>query len=193
MIQKHKIQYDQNDLIIIDNLLNDKEITLSINLIEKLKEISKNNTKSDGKSFNYNTDFFNYRYPSHELSDLLYEKVKPHLSEFEDETGKWKPTKACNYIFMAKYNPNKKFNIHTDTGCYSESDKRSTNTMLIYLNDDFQGGETSFYDLNFKHIISVKPKKGRAIIFNINLWHSGEEVKDNNKLWIGTEIVSKRL
>jgi len=38
---------------------------------------------------NNNKIFFYYHYPSKELSYLLYQKVKPHINQFEDETGKW--------------------------------------------------------------------------------------------------------
>jgi prolyl 4-hydroxylase len=35
-------------------------------------------------------------------------------------------------------------------------------TLIIYLNDDFSGGETTFDFLNIK----VKPEKGSALFFN---------------------------
>lgn len=63
-------------------------------------------------------------------------------------------------------------------------------TYLIYLNDDYEGGETVFPKLN----ITVTPKKGKCVIFQNTLpqsggkipleaLHGGNPVKSGNK-WI---------
>ena len=61
-------------------------------------------------------------------------------------------------------------------------------TFLIYLNDNFEGGETIFPNINKK----IKPEKGKAVIFknideNENIikqsLHGGEPVRSGQK-WI---------
>lgn len=63
-------------------------------------------------------------------------------------------------------------------------------TYLIYLNDDYEGGETVFPKLN----ITVKPKKGKCVIFQntlpqhggkipVEALHGGNPVTSGNK-WI---------
>lgn len=52
--------------------------------------------------------------------------------------------------------------------CMAEGGQR-THTCILYLNDDFTGGETKFYDLNLK----VKPKKG-SLCYWRNIDESGE-------------------
>lgn len=61
-------------------------------------------------------------------------------------------------------------------------------TFMVYLNDDFEGGETIFPIINKL----VKPKKGKAVLFkNVNdngniinqSFHGGEPVKSGEK-WI---------
>ena len=61
-------------------------------------------------------------------------------------------------------------------------------TLMIYLNDNFEGGETIFPSINKK----IKPEKGKAVIFrNVNAkgniikqsLHGGEPVKSGEK-WI---------
>lgn len=47
-------------------------------------------------------------------------------------------------------------------------------TLIIYLNDDFSGGETSFDFLNIK----VKPEKGSALFFN---YHYDNNIKTKSK------------
>ena len=62
---------------------------------------------------------------------------------------------------------------------------------MIYLNDDFTGGKTVFYDDCFQKTVEIEPKKGKALLFDIDLWHKGEEIHNGEKFWIGCEIISK--
>jgi prolyl 4-hydroxylase len=67
-------------------------------------------------------------------------------------------------------------------------------TVLIYLNDDFEGGETRFPNLG----ISIKPQKGKAVFFWVsdrkNRWvyeetlHGGDPVLKGQK-WIATQWI----
>jgi hypothetical protein len=58
--------------------------------------------------------------------------------------------------------------MHIDNG-----DKFS---FLLYLNDDFEGGETVIED------ITVKPKQGRIVIFsNGVMYHEVKQIKKNNR------------
>ena len=58
-----------------------------------------------------------------------------------------------------------------------------TNSTIIYLNDDYEGGEIYFPNLNFTY----KPKKGDAIIFPCNTEnydHGVKEVTSGNRYTI---------
>lgn len=50
-------------------------------------------------------------------------------------------------------------------------------TVILYLNDDFDGGETSFPTINH----SVKPSTGRVLIFPSHMLHGGEAVTRGEK------------
>ena len=56
-------------------------------------------------------------------------------------------------------------------------------TAITYLNEDFEGGETSFPLLN----ITIKPEKGSVLYFEYNneykdmTLHSGDKVKSGTK------------
>ena len=52
----------------------------------------------------------------------------------------------------------------------------------MYLNDDFDGGETSIYNNNFEPIIQIKPKKGMSLLFDIDLWHKGNMVTNGKNI-----------
>jgi hypothetical protein len=66
-------------------------------------------------------------------------------------------------------------------------------TLLIYLNDDYEGGTTTFYTDTFIERFKVQPKKGRILCFDIDLFRSGDRVSNGNKMWIGTELVCKKI
>jgi prolyl 4-hydroxylase len=67
-------------------------------------------------------------------------------------------------------------------------------TLLLYLNDDFEGGETRFpraTNANFHNGITIEPKKGTAVLFYSVLpdgnvddlsQHSGQPVTKGEKV-----------
>ena len=80
------------------------------------------------------------------------------------------PVENQELLQIAKYEKGGMFNAHFDA-CKDDdkeycdkmnnySGQRRT-TLLIYLNDDFEGGETEFVDMDIK----IKPETGKAILF----------------------------
>lgn len=66
-------------------------------------------------------------------------------------------------------------NYHTDT---NQDDLESQDTKLVitvtmYLNDDYEGGEISFYEENEGRVYNYKPKAGDVTVFPSSLpyWH----------------------
>ena len=70
-----------------------------------------------------------------------------------------------------------------------QNKEKSCWTLLIYLNDDYEGGHTIFYDDNWKQIESISPERGKALLFDIDLWHRGDILVSGTKQWIGCEII----
>lgn len=81
------------------------------------------------------------------------------------------------------------------TGIHKDNDRggETTHGVIVYLSEHFEGGETNFYDDSFNLIQSVIPKINRTIIYDINLNHSGQDVKNGIKMWIGTEIKQLKI
>jgi len=112
------------------------------------------------------------------------------------------PIENQEMLQISSYEKDGKFNAHFDACVYEDKaycDKINNNagqrkmTLLIYLNDNFEGGETEFVNLNFM----MKPKKGNGILFentddNQNIYeeskHQGNTVKNGEK-WIATKWV----
>lgn len=165
---------------VIDNFLSPDECSEYIELIEEF-------TRQKNIPFTNSSTNFNHKYVNEELSQKFYERF---LTFKDDSLNVVKPN---NLIMMAKYANGEQFGIHTDTGLYYNKDKqlKTQYTVLIYLNDDFEGGLTIFYDDFFNKTTEIIPRKGSCLIFDINLWHEGQIVKSGNKYWIGCEFIGK--
>jgi predicted 2-oxoglutarate/Fe(II)-dependent dioxygenase YbiX len=75
---------------------------------------------------------------------------------------------------VVRYLPGGFYVTHADTGL--DLDYRYF-TVLCYLNEDFQGGQTCFPTLNF----SVTPQKGKGIVFPATYLHRAEPVMQGTK------------
>jgi hypothetical protein len=143
------------------------------------------------------SDFRNGKVLHEALPALLYERMRPRLPDvYTDANGvRWEPVGPCRFVMFAEMTDRQGFEMHTDTGCMwdSESNRYSRFTLLVYLNDDFTGGRTEFFDDRFVITDTVAPAVGRALAFDIELWHRGCEVTCGTKRWIGTEIVCSRM
>lgn len=102
--------------------------------------------------------------------------------------------RANNLIMAGLYVPGNSFGLHTDTGLFYDrvSNTRSKWTLLIYLNTVEEGGETIFYSTDkWEEVLRVKPEAGKALLFDIDLWHCAKPIPTGEKLWIGCEIIGK--
>lgn len=104
---------------------------------------------------------------------------------------------------LVKYNKGGKYDLHDDAFDPDDSNSRSifndNNRLfsaMIYLNDDFEGGTTSFPNLNKV----IQPQKGKTIIWsNINQYnkldrnktHSGDPITKGTKWVLVTWIREK--
>jgi hypothetical protein len=61
---------------------------------------------------------------------------------------------------LLRYQPGEKYNLHYDGG----TETSRSISVLIYLNDDYEGGEIDFPNFNTK----IKPKAGTMILFPSN-------------------------
>lgn len=89
--------------------------------------------------------------------------------------------KYCEPLQIQRYETGQEYQVHADWfdvnhAGYQENIKvqgQRTWTCLIYLNNDFEGGETHFPDLKLR----IKPATGKGCVWN-NLHLTGEVNKD---------------
>lgn len=97
-------------------------------------------------------------------NDPLVKPIFEHLSKFFNI-----PFENAEDLQIVRYLPNQYYKDHHDSCCDKVNEcndfvKRGGQrilTVLIYLNDNFKGGETNFTNLNIKY----KAKPGDAIVF----------------------------
>ena len=95
---------------------------------------------------------------------------------------------------ILRYTPGQQYKAHNDF--FKTSDNNRISTLVMYLNDVEEGGETYFPKLNF----SVSPKKGMAVYFeyfyndqalNDLTLHGGAPVITGEK-WVATQWMRKQ-
>ena len=86
-----------------------------------------------------------------------------------------------------KYTLGQQFKMHRDGSYIRNEREKSIYTFMIYLNDDFEGGETEF-----ENLFAVAPKKGTALIFHHPLRHEGKTLISGVKYVLRTDIMYYR-
>ncbi len=139
-----------------------------------------------------------------QLSTQLFAEIKnyiPKVIEVEGisdaERGTWQLAHLNSRIRICRYLPEQYFHKHLDGIHFVAEDEQSKLTFMIYLNgyEEFAGGKTLFFNSKEDDtVIGVyKPEKGDLIIFDHNLWHSGELVTSGEKYILRSDIIYRRL
>lgn len=89
-----------------------------------------------------------------------------------------------------RYSPGGEFKPHCD-GSYVRPDytARTLITLQIYLNEGFDGGETTFLDFDELVRVPVVPKTGMILVFEHDLYHEGSLLRSGNKYTIRTDVL----
>lgn len=119
-------------------------------------------------------------YKDFALAEQLWKELAPHAPKSIGDSE----SIGLNELFrFYRYQPGQQFRKHRDQSYIRNSREASYYTFMIYLNDDFKGGETKFNDL------VVVPKKGSALVFYHYLEHEGTEVIEGIKYVLRTDIM----
>lgn len=89
-------------------------------------------------------------------------------------------------LHVIKYEQGNYFKKHYDES-YNVGESVAEMTVIVYLNDDFEGGETIFHDLD-KQIIH-KPKKNDVLIFDHDHLHEGSMITKGVKYIIRGDVL----
>ncbi|HWO20211.1 MAG TPA: 2OG-Fe(II) oxygenase [Kofleriaceae bacterium] len=84
-----------------------------------------------------------------------------------------------------RYAPGQRFAPHFDGAFIRDDRQRSLLSLIVYLNEDFTGGVTTFHDWD----VHVVPRLGTALIFQHRLAHEGCEVIAGTKYVLRSDVM----
>ncbi|MCJ8152884.1 2OG-Fe(II) oxygenase [Chryseobacterium sp. SSA4.19] len=116
-----------------------------------------------------------------DLAKNLFEKAVGFLPQTHDA---YKVLDFNEMFRIYKYSPGQRFNMHRDGSYIRNENEKSFYTFLIYLNDDFEGGETEF-----ENLFTVTPIKGSALVFYHPLRHEGKTLINGLKYVLRTDVM----
>ncbi|WP_378176778.1 prolyl hydroxylase family protein [Aquimarina sp. SS2-1] len=115
------------------------------------------------------------------LADKIWKKIEPYV---QLSFGSYKVNDLNEMFRIYKYEKGQRFKMHRD-GSYERNEKEcSFFSFLIYLNDDFEGGDTYF-----ENGITVIPKLGDALLFHHPLRHEGKPIVSGVKYVLRTDVM----
>ena len=167
-----------------------------------------------------------------QLANELWRRIRPFLRTNLAETGlpmntyisqvtrgtEWTPVLVCERFRYYKYDEGDVFPEHVDyklartvvrldpnTKQLKEYRQQSFFTLLIYLNDSFQHGETGYWpnhkgihcrflrDQELKpHQIVIRPRTGMGVIQEQNILHEGVAPTKGIKYILRTDIIHEK-
>jgi hypothetical protein len=124
----------------------------------------------------------------------LYRRLASHLApRFKKE---WEPVGMNERLRVYRYDMGQKFDWHLDGYFERPTGERSFFTFMVYLNEDFEGGTTSFSHHQTSAltggVFRVTPKTGMALLFHHPILHRGDPVIAGRKYLLRTDVMYAR-
>ncbi|MGN7387469.1 2OG-Fe(II) oxygenase [Sporosarcina sp. SAFN-015] len=174
-------------VVVLGNILSDEECDELIKLSSDRMKRSKIGTTREENELRTSSSMF-----IEESENEIVERIEKRISTIMNI-----PIEHGEGLQILRYTPGQQYKAHYDF--FSSTSKVTNNrisTLVMYLNDVEEGGETYFPKLNF----SVSPKKGTAVYFeyfyndqdlNDLTLHGGAPVITGEK-WVATQWMRKQ-
>jgi hypothetical protein len=131
-----------------------------------------------------------------ELAREVLERLAPHLPpEMVDASGaRWRLAGLDERMRACRYLEGQWFGVHRDGVHWRNARERSFLSVLVYLDDGFEGGHTRFFaDRSASEVTGViVPAIGKAAFFDHLLWHDGAPVERGIKHVLRTDVMYRR-
>ncbi|TDL31273.1 2OG-Fe(II) oxygenase [Jeotgalibacillus sp. S-D1] len=181
-------KFEEPLIVILGDVLSDEEC-------EQLVLLSKDkmNRSKIGKSHEVNEIRTSSSMFFQDSENDLITKLEKRISSIMNI-----PAEHGDGVQILKYTPGQEYKAHFDffTSKSKEIKNNRISTIIIYLNDVEQGGETFFPKLN----LSISPRKGMAVYFeyfyndqtiNELTLHGGAPVIEGEK-WVATQWMRRQ-
>jgi predicted 2-oxoglutarate/Fe(II)-dependent dioxygenase YbiX len=113
-------------------------------------------------------------------AEMLYQRAETYVPR---RIEGWNLAGVNERLRFYRYDVGQQFDWHYDGYFRRASGERSWLTFMIYLNDEFAGGETLFSDY------TVQPQIGMALFFVHHVRHKGETVTRGRKYVLRTDVM----
>ena len=124
-----------------------------------------------------------------EKAEWIWGRIKDYVPD----NWKNKPVLGLNErLRFLKYYPGQYFKPHFD-GSYRRTDggEQSFVTIQLYLNEGFDGGNTTFMSMSGGDNVGVVPKIGRVLVFQHDILHEGSVLEKGTKYTMRTDVMYK--
>lgn len=120
--------------------------------------------------------------------DLVIQAINRTIAAASDTQVTWGEP-----LHVLRYTPGQQYRPHHDAHAYAQVEKRRVATALLYLNDNYEGGETNFPELG----ITVRGGVGDLLIFHnldankmpdMRMIHAGLPITSGEK-WLATRWI----
>lgn len=178
---------DEPLIVVLGNMLSDEECEELIRLSTDKMKRSKIGTTREENALRTSSSMF-----IEESENLIVARIEKRIAAVMNI-----PIEHGEGLQILQYTPGQQYKAHHDF--FSSSSSVTNNrisTLVMYLNEVEQGGETFFPHLNF----SVTPRKGMAVYFeyfyndqtlNDLTLHGGAPVEIGEK-WVATQWMRKQ-
>ncbi|MCD5322164.1 MULTISPECIES: 2OG-Fe(II) oxygenase [Pontibacillus] len=171
-------------IVVLDNVASEKECDRIITTSQDRLERSRIGQARETNEMRTSSGMF-----FEENENTLIHRMERRLSAIMNV-----PIEHAEGLQVLRYQPGQEYKPHHDY--FKQSDNNRISTIVLYLNDVEEGGETLFPHLG----LSVTPKKGMAVYFeyfyqdallNEKTLHSGNPVVQGEK-WVATQWMRRK-
>lgn len=116
-------------------------------------------------------------------AEELFRRLRPHLPE---RMGVFHLVGLNERLRFYRYSPGQRFAEHMDHWHRPAPNRITLHTVLVYFNDDFEGGETRFTEPIEQ---TIEPEPGLVAIFQHKVRHEGCPVHSGVKYAMRTDVI----
>lgn len=106
--------------------------------------------------------------------------------------GEWEIDSVEKNIQLYRYRPGGVFSKHRDGPTHHSPDLRSFFTVLVYLNDGYEGGHTTVYTDNLSDNYQVPHGAGNCFVMLQRTLHEGAQVTAGIKYALRCDVLYRR-
>lgn len=175
-------------ILSVPEVLSAEECSALIERIEALKpEVATVNTHSGTGVRTETRNNDRVIFDDEHLAQMLLNRVRTNVP---NEIHEMSLVGANERFRCYRYKPGMKFAPHVDGAFFRSASEYSCYTFLVYLNEEFDGGETTFLT---EPEIRIRPKTGMGLIFQHPIIHEGSVVTEGVKYVARTDLIYRNL